>query len=210
VVNVNDLVTSALGWPWYVQLLAALLVLGLVILLLRSLSEGRDVSLGPLKIGARSQKPTNVERDATPIGKPQADRVPPAVEAKAMNSRSLTVPKVHLDARPIGLLRVEGGDLFVLTEAHRNVAVGASQECDVPIKDELMSRVHFRVLVDPESAEEGKLRVYRITVVDAGSRNGTFLNGRIVRRRSDLSDGDTIQAGGVRITYSRIRVSGAE
>lgn len=62
--------------------------------------------------------------------------------------------------------------------------IGRSSEVDVPLSDMKVSRKHCKV--------ERKGNRYR--VVDLGSRNGTFLNGKRIRMAL-LSDGDQIRVG---------------
>ncbi len=67
----------------------------------------------------------------------------------------------------------------------RQLAVGRSRTCDVPIKDPSVSRRHA------ELAPGGG----KIQVRDLGSSNGTFVNGQRVTESAELADGDTLALG---------------
>jgi len=62
--------------------------------------------------------------------------------------------------------------------------VGRSSDVDIPLSDMKVSRKHIKI----------ERRGNRYRVVDLGSRNGTFLNGKRVRMAL-LSDGDQIRIG---------------
>jgi serine/threonine-protein kinase len=69
---------------------------------------------------------------------------------------------------------------------HDTFLVGRSKRAhfQLPAKDKFFSRIHFLVEVNPPHCR----------VMDMGSRNGTYINGKKVSR-SDLRDGDKIRAG---------------
>ena len=71
-------------------------------------------------------------------------------------------------------------------DRHDTFLVGRSKRAHfrLPEKDEYFSRIHFLVEVNPPHCR----------VMDMGSRNGTYINGKKVSR-SDLRDGDKIRAG---------------
>ena len=77
------------------------------------------------------------------------------------------------------------GEVFEFRE-HDTFLVGRSSEAQfrLPFKDKTLSRVHFMVEVNPP----------RCRLMDMGSTNGTFVNGRRVTT-VDLGDGDTIKGG---------------
>jgi pSer/pThr/pTyr-binding forkhead associated (FHA) protein len=70
--------------------------------------------------------------------------------------------------------------------------LGRSAENSVVLEDQFVSAVHAIVL----------LRDGRWWVRDAGSTNGTVLNGSNVVDESPLRDGDELQVGGVRLRVS--------
>ena len=67
----------------------------------------------------------------------------------------------------------------------RQLTVGRSRTCEVPIKDPSVSRRHAEL-----TPGGGK-----IVVRDLGSSNGTFVNGRRVAETAELFDGDTLGLG---------------
>jgi S-DNA-T family DNA segregation ATPase FtsK/SpoIIIE len=70
------------------------------------------------------------------------------------------------------------------------VTIGRGQACDLVLPDPLVSRMHARVERGPDGTE----------VVDLGSTNGTYVNGRRVTR-CRLEHGDRLQLGGVVLEY---------
>lgn len=86
------------------------------------------------------------------------------------------------------VLRVHSGPLsgrHFLLPSSQQVVVGRSLSCDCSVPWDLhVSARHFRI-----EAESGNY-----TIVDLGSRNGTFINGQRVEK-STLKDGDVIVAG---------------
>lgn len=69
--------------------------------------------------------------------------------------------------------------------------VGRDPECEVWLDSDSVSRRHARIVVD--SAER------RVSLDDLVSKNGTDLRGNPVRERVELSDGDEIVFGAVRV-----------
>ena len=74
------------------------------------------------------------------------------------------------------------------------VVVGRSRECDVRVDDSNVSRRHFELVQDGPTAW---------AVVDLGSTNGTEVNGRRVRRKVRVEDGDRITAGSSELVFGR-------
>src|SRR5213593_3937228 len=70
---------------------------------------------------------------------------------------------------------------------HDTFLVGRSKRAHfrLPAKDRYFSRVHFLVEVNPPQCR----------LMDMGSRNGTYVNGRRVEDTIDLKDQDQIRAG---------------
>jgi len=65
----------------------------------------------------------------------------------------------------------------------RNIVIGREASCDIVIADRQVSRQHARFHVTFDG----------ITLEDLSSKNGTHLNGRVVRDKIILQDGDVIQ-----------------
>ena len=78
------------------------------------------------------------------------------------------------------------------------VTIGRGKENDVAVDDATLSRVHL-VLMRPESGGW--------TVRDAGSSNGTYLEGRLLEtgKPALLASGTHLQAGSVRLTFLESR-----
>jgi two-component system, cell cycle response regulator len=78
-----------------------------------------------------------------------------------------------------------GGSIGKTYRLQHRLVVGRSPRCDVLIDEDGVSRRHAQL----ESTVEGGVQI-----VDLESRNGTFVNGEQVARRT-LADGDKIQIG---------------
>ncbi len=95
----------------------------------------------------------------------------------------------------IGLLVIKGpniGDKFFIEKDE--FLIGRSPESDVLLDDITVSRKHAILRKDADS--------YRLT--DAGSLNGSYLNGNIVEE-AVLSNGDRIQIGKYIFLYFSIK-----
>jgi predicted component of type VI protein secretion system len=78
------------------------------------------------------------------------------------------------------------------------LTIGRSPECQVSVKDILLSRRHCRI-------EQVDGRWY---VEDLGSKNGTVINGETVMRHA-LQDGQTIRIGRTKATFFAGDIAGA-
>lgn len=74
-------------------------------------------------------------------------------------------------------------------ERGESLEIGRSRDCDVRLRDALVSRHHCRI-----SREDDKL-----TVRDLGSKNGTRVNGELIAEEVTLEDGDRLEVGSVQI-----------
>jgi anti-anti-sigma factor len=70
--------------------------------------------------------------------------------------------------------------------------IGRRSDSDILIDDPSVSRRHAQILY----------RDGRYYLVDLGSSNGTTLNGRPVTRPAPLAEGDVLQLGGTRLTFT--------
>ena len=82
------------------------------------------------------------------------------------------------------------------------VVIGRSPECDVGVRDILLSRRHCRI--EPVRAfqtesQNGVAQEWR--VVDLASKNGTTLNDRALDCAEVLADGDILKLGRVRLLF---------
>lgn len=75
-----------------------------------------------------------------------------------------------------------------------SVAIGRGGSNDLDIGDERVSRRHALI----QAQGEGEF-----WLVDLGSRNGTYLNGRRVQQPLRLADGDELQVGGAVFAFRR-------
>ena len=83
----------------------------------------------------------------------------------------------------------DAGRTVELPEAGRPFILGRVQGCDLVLRDERASRQHAELRVEPG----GGLRI-----VDLGSANGTFVDGRRVEEAL-LAGGEELVVGGVEI-----------
>jgi pSer/pThr/pTyr-binding forkhead associated (FHA) protein len=102
------------------------------------------------------------------------------------------LPPTH----PGGALIIRDGALanqsFLLDRAV--ISVGRGLECDIVIDDTSISRRHVQFLRQPDGDY----------VQDLGSRNGTQVNGELLRTPRLLLIGDTIMVGNIRLEYAAL------
>jgi len=96
-------------------------------------------------------------------------------------------PELSVGARDRGVLFVLGGPragtIYPLDEPVINL--GRSPSCQIPLLDEGVSRLHARIM----HTEDGFI------LEDAGSRNGTYCQGRRLLGPRKLQEGDRINLG---------------
>ena len=108
-------------------------------------------------------------------------------ELRAESSlREAAHPRAHLVVLSPGSSALQFGDMFELEPVMR---LGRSAENDIVIDDSFASASHAIVA----------LREGRWWVGDAGSTNGTLLNGRLIEREAPLRNGDELQVGQVKL-----------
>jgi FHA domain/Domain of unknown function (DUF4388) len=96
-----------------------------------------------------------------------------------------SVPTPMLFAPPRPPLRLSG---------RRNVILGRAADCDLTVESARASRRHAAVHRDGD----------RFLVLDLGSTNGTFVNGRRIAGEYTLSPGDRIEIGEVAVTFCQV------
>ena len=95
--------------------------------------------------------------------------------------------------KPAALLAVGGelnGTLFNLLG--EEVTVGRSIENTIPLEFNGVSRCHFKITCQSEKKH---------FIVDAGSKNGTYLNNQKLEKEILLKKGDTIKIGPIALKY---------
>ena len=95
--------------------------------------------------------------------------------------------------KPAALL-VVGGDLngTIFDLKDDEVTVGRNPDNIIPLEFNGISRYHFKVIAGPDDTH---------TVVDAGSRNGTFLNNQKIEAEVPLNKGDMVKLGNIALKY---------
>lgn len=110
------------------------------------------------------------------------------LEAGASASPDAAPATYRAEAGPAARLELPDGQTVALTDG--TVLVGRDPAAVVRLVDSRVSRRHAEIVtLGGESA-----------VVDAGSTNGTFVNGSAVTRAT-LRDGDVVSIGGVELSY---------
>ena len=103
-------------------------------------------------------------------------------------ARTVSEPAEALAGGPLlRLRRIKGGD--DLLGAGSEIVIGRASACTIPLRtvaDTVVSKRHAVIAIDEKGAA---------TVLDLGSRNGTFLNGKPVRARTTLALGDRLMLG---------------
>jgi len=73
--------------------------------------------------------------------------------------------------------------------------IGRSPDCHVTIEDPLVSRQHAQIMLDEQGA----------SLEDLKSRNGVKVNGRPIRGRSRLKDGDRLRIGTQELVFCEMK-----
>ncbi len=96
-------------------------------------------------------------------------------------------------ATPIILKVFRGTELLRTEQFNREIIkIGRLATAHLPLDDDRISRIHSVIEVSPDGA---------ISIIDMGSAEGTFVNGKKVSR-SPLQPGDQITLGGLRIVLA--------
>jgi len=85
------------------------------------------------------------------------------------------------------------GNSFPFSLRAGRAAIGRLSENDISIHDPFCSGHHALIFLEDQ----------KYYIRDMGSKNGTFLNGQIVKSKTVLKEGDEILAGSTRIFFNR-------
>ena len=77
------------------------------------------------------------------------------------------------------------GDVYAVSSRQQVISVGRGSECDVVLDDERVSRRHATI----------RLLGSRAVIEDAGSTNGTYVDGVRIEGPTELAEGATIRLG---------------
>jgi diguanylate cyclase (GGDEF)-like protein len=103
-----------------------------------------------------------------------------------MNIGDVVDDVIQVDARDraylIVLTGAEVGQMFKLS--NENMLIGRTDDADITLHDDGISRTHARIWVDDDGVQ----------IEDLGSRNGTYCNGTRIEKHT-LGDGDKIHVG---------------
>ena len=197
------IVSDTVVGNWIIAL-AVFVTVSVVVIYVVAFLQGRALSFWPPRIGEHpgargAERETSQDLSATEAAGATSDVVPSAAVFSPASDSSMA--SVALNDEPIALVRVVSGPLLgrniIIGSGRRSITVGADLTCDVAIPvDELLSGHHFRIRIGPVAAVKSQERRYSFEVIDSGSRNGTFLDGRMVSEPQPISNGGVIQAGG--------------
>ena len=123
----------------------------------------------------RGQEPVEIERDAD---EPRSDREP------AMDLGAGVEPQLQV----VAAMGYEPGTVIDISEG---VTLGRAGSADIHVEDPFASSVHARIFV-----HNGFMHVE-----DMGSTNGTYLNGRQLRKAEQLKPADKIRIGDSEYSY---------
>ncbi len=85
----------------------------------------------------------------------------------------------------IELYQENGNKLFIKIDKSPFI-IGRSENCDISLIKDTVSRTHAEVTIDNE----------RLFIKDLGSTNGTFINGEAIKGKRELVDGDSVNISG--------------
>jgi pSer/pThr/pTyr-binding forkhead associated (FHA) protein len=123
----------------------------------------------------RGQEPAVVERD---VDAPRADREP------VMDLGAGVEPRLEV----VAAMGYEPGTVIDISEG---ATLGRAGSADIHVEDPFASSVHARIFV----------RNGFMFVEDMGSTNGTYLNGRQLRKPEQLKPADKIRIGDSEYSY---------
>lgn len=148
------------------------------------IQEDADLAVGEFGIATRLvQPPSDAERPAAPAPAPR-------IEHTRVLAQPAPTPPPVAPPPPAPPAIVLNGARVPLAKAV--TSIGRSQECDVTLDDQSVSRRHAEVHVENGQA----------WILDLGSTNGTEVNGARAQR-TQLEDGDRIVIGQTELRFER-------
>ncbi|MCW4466658.1 DUF3662 and FHA domain-containing protein [Glutamicibacter sp. MNS18] len=154
---------------------------------------------GEFEIAAAIKKgSTDAAASAAVKAPPAAPVAPtPAPTSTPNPARTMAQPRTQASPAPAAPLAKQavlevGGQRYALH--HPSIVLGRSNSTDIPIEDPGVSRQHFRV----EKRQNGYV------VVDLGSTNGTYVDGRRITGETRVSDGSVISLGKTKVVFRLI------
>jgi pSer/pThr/pTyr-binding forkhead associated (FHA) protein len=105
-----------------------------------------------------------------------------------------------LNSMPNLYIYPKEGDVFDFLLKTRKISIGRSSKNDIPLQDPFCSGTHAFFF----PFEEG------FALHDNNSKNGTFLNGKRIRKDKALKRGDEILVGSTRIIFDKEIASNVE
>jgi len=156
------------------------------------IQEDADLAVGEFGIATRLvQPPPSTERPAAAAPAPAPPARAPVDETKVFVEPVLVPPPVAPSPPPPATPAIVlNGARLPLSKAV--TSIGRSQECDVTLDDQSVSRRHAEVHVEDGQA----------WILDLGSTNGTEVNGARAQR-TQLTDGDRIVIGQTELRFER-------
>lgn len=181
--------------------LVSLFVILIITIYLVAFIQGREISFWPPRIGNQPQK---IKIHDSAKGSNKENKKPIEQDQNIIQSK---LPMAKSSGRPIAeLIIISGvghGTIFHIDSGVRDITVGRSPSCDISFPDDMfsISRQHFRIKINPFENNKAAEREYKYELIDSGSSNGTFLNGKMVHEPCELKSGYVIEAGGTKISF---------
>lgn len=139
-----------------------------------------------VKNPAPAPTPAAAPAPATPAAEQPRTTAQPRAAARPEPARAAPAPVAKQ-----AVLEVDG-QRYALH--HHSIVLGRSASTDIPIDDPGVSRQHFRV----------EQRGDDYVVLDLGSTNGTFVDGRKVNGETRVGDGSVISLGKTKVVFRLI------
>lgn len=142
-------------------------------------------TIGPLFLGDR---PLEDDQPVVDAGLSAGAVLSARAEPAATTSAAATT---GVELAVIGGLSAGGS--FPLSPGE--LSIGRAAGCDVRLHDDLVSRLHAKVIVDQDG---------RISVEDLDSANGTLVNGAAIAKRTAIEQSDLIEIGSSLLTVMAV------